>query len=148
LGLGYATGWANGADNVLVPLLNFPRDGVAAAPNGVVGPAVVVQRTDVHPSELLDLIDARDFNATVSAGEAAYLQSVLLSNGALRLEDDAGADTRLLGNLRRMFQNPGPQGTRPRLNAVARRPGSRAEALWGRGATVTEADISAARAAV
>jgi len=151
--LGYEPAWSNGTDNVVASLLNFPRDGVTAAPNGVVGAAIQVRRADVMPAEILEVIDARDFQSETDAGasespnmDAAYFASVMQSQQSLRLEFDDGSATRVLTNLRRFLQNPGPQGSRDRLLSIVRRTGSRAEQLFGGGSVVTDADVAAARA--
>jgi hypothetical protein len=43
-----------------------------------------------------------------------------------------------------MLQNPGPQGSRARVDAIANRPGSRAEQLFLPGVRVTALDVARA----
>lgn len=147
-GYGYAPFVTSGADNAVARLLNVPRDGSTPAPdNGIAGPAITVRRTDVLAREVLEQLDNRDLITNATNLEAALFESIMQQGSALRLVADDGSDTRILGDLRRLLQNPGPQGSRARVSDVANRPGSRAEQLLGRGVTVTDADVAAARAA-
>ena len=119
-------------------LLNLRRDGT----NG--GPAITIRRTDVRASEILEQIDNRDLITNANNLEAALFESIMQQGSALRLSADDGTDTRILGDLRRLLQNPGPQGSRARLSDIVNRSGSRAEELFGRDTVVTAADVDRA----
>jgi hypothetical protein len=73
----------------------------------------------------------------------AWFQSVTRLD-TLRLFDTAGNPTRVRANLDRMINNA--QGSQTRLDALAVRPGSRAEVLFGPGTVVSISDVVAALA--
>jgi hypothetical protein len=136
---GYAAHVTSGSTQAIADLLNLARTGS----NG--GPAITVRRTNIAASEVLEAIDNRDFEASLNAAHVAWFESVT-QLPMLRLVNDDGSDTRILGNLKRFVQNPGPQGSRARLIAIADRAGSRAEQLFGSGTTVQSSDIAQALA--
>lgn len=141
---GYAPFKANGADQTLADMLNHVRDGATEPPAGNLGPAVTGIREDfLMVQDLLDAVDNRDFITAPTALEAGLFES-LTQQRSLRLLDSTGNATRTLGNLRRLFQNPGPQGTRARIDALALRNGSRAEQLFGARTTISANDVAAA----
>lgn len=131
----YAALIASGDDTGLAALLNKIRDGTDGEA------AILVRRRDVAPDELMEAIDTRDFKANPSVLEGSYLESVLQFR-AITLSDDAGADTRTKDNLDRLILNTNSSQTR--LNALARRNGSRAEQLFGVDTTVSSDDIARA----
>ena len=141
---GYAPFRLNGADQTLADMLNFVRDGATAPPAGNIGPAITGIREDfLMVADLLEAIDNRDLNTSASVLEGSLLES-LLQQRTLRLLDASGQPTRVLGNLRRLFQNPGPQGTRSRIDSLALRSGSRAEQLFGPRVVISNQDVAAA----
>jgi hypothetical protein len=62
----------------------------------------------------------------------------------MRLINDDGTDTRILGNIHDRLLVAGGQNSRSRLRALANRNGSRAEELWGRDTRVTDGDVETA----
>lgn len=137
--LGYAALVASGNDAGLASLLNAPRAGIA------------VRRADISTQELAEAILVTDFTALPANPTAAQLSSErrylawltgLLAGSAVRLLNDDGTDTPVVANLKAIFA--AGTGTHTRLVALASRQGSRAEQLWGRGATVGASDVAAA----
>jgi glutamate dehydrogenase/leucine dehydrogenase len=118
--------------NGVAAALNLIRTGA----NG--GPAITVRRTDISPQEVLEAIDARDFISNANNLAASYFESVTQS-ATIRLLDDAGADTRLLANLKRAVNNTNQ--SQDRLQALAVRQGSRAEELFGRGERISDSQV-------
>jgi hypothetical protein len=135
--LGYATDLAAGSTQALANMLNLVRDGT----NG--GPEIIVRRNDLTPNEVLEAIDSRDFELTPNAAHVAWLESVT-QLARLRLVNEDGTNTRVLGNLKRILLVADTQGSRARLDAIANRQGSRAEQLFGVGTIVTSNDVTAA----
>jgi hypothetical protein len=127
-----ARGYAGKQDNACTALLNEIQAGIT------------IRRNDIAPNEVLEAIDTRDFQTTLATAECSWFESVTQLR-TLRLSLDDGSDTLVLGNLKRLLQNPGPQLSRARVIALANRSGSRAEQLFGRGTVVTDADVGAAR---
>lgn len=127
-----ARGYAGKEDNVCTALLNEIQAGI------------LIKRTDITPNEVLEAIDTRDFTSTNSASENSWFES-LTQLRMIRFSLDDGSDTVVLGNLKRLLANPGPQGSRARVIALSTRAGSRAEQLFGRNTVVTDADIATAR---
>jgi hypothetical protein len=143
--LGYAPLVAARDDQGLADLLNLPRDGT----NG--GPAITVRRADIASRDIWEAIEVTDFpalsgnpSATQLSRERQYLAwlSGLAAIPRVRLLNDDGSNTPVIANLQAMF--PGGSGTRARLTALAQRPGSRAEQLFGRDTFVTIADVAEA----
>lgn len=138
---GYAADLASGNDAGLVAKLNLVRDGT----NG--GPAVSVKRPDVKPTEILEAIDIRDFLATPggvtnNTFASGWFESIT-QFPTVRLSNADGTKTTVRKNIDRMVADV--QGSQARLDAVAVRTGSRAEELFGFGATVTDTDIANAK---
>lgn len=130
-GLGYADPLSRGETQVVANILNEPRQNIT------------IRRANIMPAEVLEVLDNRDFIATPNAAHVAWFESVT-QLPALRLVKDDGTDTRILGNLRRILENPGTQGSRARLTDIANRAGSRAEALFGRDTVIQSSDITIA----
>ena len=107
--------------------------------------AITVRRTDISAADVLEAIDVRDFDTTAPGGNfsLSWFESVTQLR-SLQLIDEAGANTRILGNLRRILLNPGTQGSSARLDALANRFGSRAEQLFGSGTIITPEDVALA----
>lgn len=133
-GLGYAGPFAAGDNTTCAAILNEVRQ------------SITIRRRDISPQEVLEVIDNRDFIATPNAAHVAWFESVTQLS-MLRLVNDDGTDTRVLGNLRRILDNPGAQNSRARLLDIANRAGSRAERLFGADTRVTNEDIAKARLA-
>lgn len=143
-GYGYAPLLALGADQTLADLLNHRRDGITTPPAGNIGPAITgIREEALAVADLLEAIDSRDFDVAAVAAHVAWFQS-LVELRTVRLLDDAGQPTRVLGNLRRLILNPGTQGSRARLDALATRNGSRAEQLFGPRVVLTDDHVAAA----
>lgn len=124
--LGYAGLLAAGNHVGVAALLNQPRVGI------------VVKRDVIPSHEIFEAITAADYTA-LAAAEKTRLQ-VILSMGSVNV---AGINTR--AQLSSMFG----AGTTTRTNILALidRQGSRAEQLFGTGASVTVEDIGRAFAA-
>ena len=121
------------------------RNGVAACPvNGVPGTAITINRPDCDPSEILEAIDIRDFEAApAGVNNMALTQSWLESItqfSKIRLAKDDGSKTKVRQNIDRLVGST--NGSQGRLNAVAVRFGHRAERLFGAGTAVTVNDVS------
>jgi len=127
-----ALGYAGKSDSECADILNLIRA------------TIIIRRDNIMPFEVLEAVDNRDFDTLITAAQIGLLQA-LAGQRALRIINDDGTDTRTLGNLRRMFQNPGPQGTRARLVDMANRDGSRAEQLFGTNTFITPSDVAQAR---
>lgn len=130
--LGLAAPYANGADGVCAAMLN------------AISQSISVKRTDVRPAEILEAIHTSDFIASPTVPACSWFES-LTQLPAVRMANDDGTDTMVLGNLKRLLVNVG-QGSQARLIAISSRAGSRAEQLWGPGFAVTEVNISDTRA--
>lgn len=111
---------------------------------------ITVRRPNVTPNEILEAIDSRDLVATTSTAHCAWFESSMQNiQGSLRLLNDDGSDTTVLGNIKRMLLATGDanyKGSRERLTTVANRKGSRAEQLFGVGTVVSWEDVKAALA--
>lgn len=127
-----ARGYAGKPDNQCTALINAVQGGIS------------IKRADIAPNEVLEAIDTRDFQASLTTAECSWFESVTQLR-TIRLSLDDGTDTGVLGNLKRLLVNPGPQLSRARVIALASRSGSRAEQLWGAGTVITDADIGYAR---
>lgn len=155
-GYGYAEDVAVGNDQAVADKLNLVRDGsvgrVPANPTGDGGSAdgvVLVKRADVTSREVIEAVDLADFPALPSNPNASALSTErrqlaylgwLASVSTMRLVGDDGNDLPIVGNLGAMF--PAGTGSRNRLLALRRRPGSRAEELFG--VSVTASDVAKA----
>lgn len=131
---GYAPHVVANEPEIVAELLNKVRDGTDGEA------AITIRRADIAAQEVLEAIDNRDFVATPDAAHVAWFESATQQT-AIRLINADGTDTRVLGNLRRLLQNPGPQGSRDRLNVIANRLGSRAEQLFGPDTVVSIQDV-------
>jgi len=132
---GYAAAITGGDDITLAGLLNKMRDGTDGEA------AILVRRRDISPNELMEAIDTRDLKASPTVLEGSYLESVL-QREQITLSDDAGVDSRTKDNLDRLITNT--NGSQTRLNALARRNGSRAEQLFGIETRISTDDIATA----
>lgn len=140
-----ASNWKS--DQEIADLLNEPKADVTPWPDAVVA---AIKRTDVTAQEVLEAIDIRDFTypgtAQLPAASqplaTAWLESATRQE-FLRFVTDAGVDTTVLKNLKLMLVTTG-QGSTARINALATRPGSRAESLWGRGTIIPQIDVARA----
>jgi hypothetical protein len=124
-GLGYAAGLAAKNDQGLADILNLPRAGAGFAAN----------LEPVTSAQLFSRIDATELFA-LPAIKLQQLQCVLAA-GAIDLNDPA-TQAVVLG----IFPVAGV--TRANVQAALKRQGSRAEALFGRGVSVTSSDVSRA----
>lgn len=130
--LGYAQFKATGDRFGLMGLIN-----AAVAANQV-------KRTDVMAVEVLQAIDIRDL-AFPGTGQVAVANQPLatawfnaaVSQPKIRFVNEDGTDTQELKNFKLLVVSPG-NGSQARLVALSTRNGSRAEALWGAGFTVSE----------
>ena len=122
-GLGYAPFIAAGSDSEIVEAVNRIRATIS------------VFRDDVAASELLAALVKTDWNG-LAAGDKQLFQAVV---SAQRLDMTSAA---LRGTLIALF--PAGSATRTNLTAAASREGSRAEKLWGLGASVSIADVALA----
>lgn len=128
-GYGYAPLIAIGNDAGLADLLNQPRA------------AISIARPDVTPLEVLEAIKVTDFVSNANVLYASWFES-LTQFASLRILKADGTDTRVMTNLMSILSNGSASETR--LRALASRQGSRAEQLFGPGATVTHMDIATA----
>lgn len=140
---GYAEQRVLGADQTMADMLNHVRDGVTAPPAGNTGPVIAGIREDfLMPGDVLEAIDNRDFIASPNPAHVAWFESATQLR-SIRLLNADGSQTRALGNINRLLENPGAQGSRARVTALANRNGSRAEQLFGPRTIVTHQDIAA-----
>ena len=128
---GYAPLIVIGSDQGLADMLNLPRA------------AIVMPRPDVNPLEILEAIKVTDFVPTAQQSilYGSWLESVTQYQ-SVRILKENGTDTRVMTNLMTLLVN-GSQ-SEVRLRALASRPGSRAEQLFGVGTTVAHMDIAQA----
>ena len=128
---GYAPLIAIGNDQGLADMLNLPRA------------AIVMPRPDVSPLEILEAIKVTDFVPTAQQSilYGSWLESVT-QYPSVRILKENGTDTRVMTNLMTILVN-GSQ-SEVRLRALASRPGSRAEQIFGIGTTVAHMDIAQA----
>lgn len=132
-GYGYAPLIAQDNDSAVADLLNMIRSGIS------------VRRQSIAPQDVLQCVDCRDVKANPAQFDCAWFESATRQTSIELLNTD-GSDTQVLGNFKRLFQNPGTYGTRDRIIALCNRPGSRAEQLFGSGTTVTYQEVNAALA--
>lgn len=132
---GYAAYVTAGNDEGVAALLNKVRDGTDGEA------AITVRRRDVAPLEILEAIDIRDFTASPGTLSASWFESIT-QYPTVRLANDDGSQTRVKNNLDRVLADT--QGSQTRLNAIARRNGSRAEQLFRTGVVVTYYDVARA----
>jgi hypothetical protein len=132
-GYGYATSISLGDDQGAADLINTIRDGsnppaTPTAAGGVASGLITVRRSNILSTELLEAIDTRDFVTNATTIQASWFESITQAP-MIRLMNDDGTNTRVLTNLVRLLNNT--NGTQTRLTAVATRPGSRSEELFG-----------------
>lgn len=132
----------------VVDLWNEVRTGSnpGTTPTGDGGQAngiITIRRDDVTPNEILEVLDNRDFELSLTNMDVAYFRAVM-GLMRIRLANPDGTNTRILGNLRRMLLNTDPQGSEARLLVVANRIGSYAEEKFGPGTRLTAQDLARA----
>ncbi len=115
----------------LVAMVNLPRA------------AIVMNRSDCTPLEILEAISVDDFVATANQSIlfGSWFES-LTQFPLIPILKPNGADTRVMTNIMKVLKNGTASETR--IRALAQRPGSRAEQLWGAGFTVTNEQVSGA----
>jgi len=79
----------------------------------------------------------------INTDPLAYGYAALVGQRTIRLQTDAGADTNVVANLRRLVTS-NTNGSLTRLNAAATRFGSRAKQLFGAGVFVDSSDVARA----
>lgn len=134
--LGFAPFVANGDDVGVAGILNLIRDG---SPTPALGITVQVRKTDILTSDLVEALDIADLGS-ITAAQISYLQMLALVPSISLLNAD-GSNTRVLGNLRTIFQNT-TGGTRQRINQLSQRFGSEAEKLFGSGTVISPLDVA------
>jgi hypothetical protein len=144
LGLGYAVHLATGNHKALADLINYRRDGVSApssVPGAVAGPAILVPGR-VEVERIFDAIDVRDISGSVTNAQLTWLRA-LFSLRWVFLANPDGTNSRTMDNLLRIVTSD-TNGSRTRLQALAKRNGSRAEQLFGIEESVSPDDIGKA----
>lgn len=107
--------------------------------NGTDGEAAInISRADIDPLELFQAIDVRDFGGSPGVLGGAWFQS-LMRLTRIPLLDTAGQPNLIKANLDRYISNG--NGSQTRLDALARRFGSRGEQLFGAGTIVTPTNV-------
>jgi hypothetical protein len=122
-GLGYAPHLASGSLSPIMELLNAPRIGVSVF-RGVISSYEIINATDPAEWAALTAAEKQRYQMLTGAGQ------VDVSNANVR-----GAFAAMFG---------AGTVTRTALVALASRPGSRAEELWGAGTAPTAADLARA----
>lgn len=150
--LGYAPFVTNRQDAQLTAILNWVRDGITVCPvNAVLGATITIRRSDIAVKDVYAAIDVSDYTALPATPTATQLSlerrylswlSGLAAMDTIRLLNDDGTDGPVIANFKAMFA--AGTGTLNRLQALATRFGSRAEALFGPGTTVSDFDIGRA----
>jgi hypothetical protein len=137
---GYQAFRDNGDDLSLAELLNRVRDGSGGFA------AIQIRRADISPDELLNVLDLRDLSVPPSvpspALAAAWLESALQAPRLAITVPGGSTDNLIKDNLDLLVGNT--NGSQTRLNALARRNGSRAEELFGTGTRINDQDIARA----
>lgn len=126
-GLGYAAFLDTGDDQAIANKLNQ------------IQPTIVIRRADITVREVLEAIDLNDVVKVLSPIALSWFEAIT-SLPTLRLERDDGSPTMILTNLMSLL-TPG-SASQTRLLALARRPGSRAEQLFGAGVGVSALDVA------
>lgn len=132
---GYAAVIATGVYANVAALLNAVRDGTTAAPNGVVGAAISVNRGTISAQELVEAIVQSEM--PTNASQRDWL--IMVASGA-RVRVDTASTAR--AGLLAIFA--AGTATRTNLTTVSSRPGSRAEELFGLGVAITGDDVGQA----
>src|SRR3990167_2587738 len=142
---GYAAFVAAGEPENVAAALNKVRDGLDGET------AITVRKADVASKDIWEAISIADFpalpsnpNATALSTERRSLSWLegLANIPTIRLLNDDGSNTPVIGNLQGMF--PAGTGTRNRLIALGQRFGARAEQLFGTGTVISITDVSIA----
>lgn len=144
LGLGYAVHLAAGNHKALADLINHPRDGASAPPSvpgAVAGPVILVPER-VAIERIFDAIDVRDVSGSVTAAQLTWLRAFFSMRWVFLANPD-GTNSRTMDNLLRVVTSD-TNGSRTRLQALAKRNGSRAEQLFGIEESVSPDDIGKA----
>lgn len=120
--------------------------GIADLLNTRVG-TITIRRQDIAPREVLMAIDLRDLIASPAQVNnqtlaASWFESVTQGEATIQLSNADGTDSLLKDNIDRLLGNT--NGSQTRLNAVARRDGSRAEQLFGAGTSLDSLDVARA----
>lgn len=114
-------------------------DQLNAVRNGTDGEAAInISRADIDPLELFQAIDVRDFGGSPGVLGGAWFTS-LMRLTRIPLLDASGNANLIKLNLDRYIGNA--QGSQTRVDAVARRFGSRGEQLFGPGTIVTPTNV-------
>ena len=132
---GFAAFVQAGNDQAITDALNKVRDGTDGEA------AQIVKRPNITGGEILEAIDRADFSANPNPALVAYFESAT-QQASVRLVDEAGADTRILSNIKGLLS--ASTASRTRLNAIAEEPGSRAQKLFGYSVRITNADVATA----
>lgn len=145
-GYGYAGPISMGSDQSAADIINTIRDGTnpptsPTAVGGVASGLITVRRANIQATELLEAVDTRDFVTNATTIQASWFESITQAL-TIRLLNDDGSNTRVLTNLIRLLNNT--NGTQTRLQAVATRPGSRSEELFGTDQQVSTDQIAKA----
>jgi hypothetical protein len=130
-----------GTGRTLQDLYNSGADGTCVDILNRIIVGNTVRRIDIKPLEILGTIDDRDWAANLTAIQSAWFQS-LTSDDVVSFQNPDGTDNNVLGNLKRMLQNPGPQLSRAAIIALSTRDGTRAEKLWGTGTVISADNVS------
>lgn len=116
----------------LADLLNKKRDGTDGKPR------IDIPRPDITPLELFLAIDVRDFGGAPGTLGGAWFQSIMRLTAIPLLNSD-GSTSLIKAGLDQYLQDG--RGSQTRLNALAKRIGSRAEQLFGFGTVITPTNV-------
>ena len=127
-GLGYAAYVTANNDVTLAELLNDKTKGGN------------IDKTKVTAAELQSCVIATE-GISLSVAQSALWQHILIaaSDGGVIL-----SDAQIRNQILQVFTAGGAGTTRSKVGALQQRAGSRAEALWGEGTTVSAGDVSRA----
>lgn len=128
--LGYAAALASNGHQGVADALNLTRA------------SITIRRSDITPTEIVTAITASDFVASPSASLLAWYQSAMACP-MLRITNDDGSATSLQTNFKALLT--AGSGSLNRLVALATRNGSRGEALFGPGVTITAQNVGQAK---
>jgi hypothetical protein len=124
--LGYAPFVASNNDMALADLINDKTKGGN------------IDKTKITAAELQSCVVATE-GISLSVAQSTLWQHILIAaaDGGVLLSDSQIRNQILL-----VFTANGAGTTKSKINALQQRPGSRAEALWGEGTTVSAGDVS------
>lgn len=129
-------------DAELRAVLNAPK---ATAGNWADGKFGAFKRADVMGNEIAEAINSNDFAANLNPAHVMLVQVAIGSRAPLRFTNEDGSATKVLGNIRRLLVSDDATHTsRAALDALATRPGTRAEGIFGIGTTLTDLDVARA----